>query len=558
VVVAATCFVVALMTVFAIGLSSSQANARHTIESEVHERAVLAASLLDSVFQSAANSESQASQLFGSATVSEQVLDSHLGGGAYMVIADASGRILAASSGVDAQARGDLAASDVLSYVREGRPYGIGDVEPYGKGTVIDFAVTFPTAYGTRAIVAGVDPTELRQFAEPELRSIPGVPGARSTLLDGNDVILATTNPAAVAGTAASEASQVALRHPSGTVDGKYFAQSELANSTYHIVLAAPSGTLFAPVSGVHRWLPWVLFVAFALVAALALVLGYRAGRNAQRTRRMNERLAALNAELSEVNAELSRSNDELDQFASIASHDLQEPLRKVRTYTQQLSVMEADHLSEKGQDYLWRANAAGARMQTLIEDLLRFARVGTQAKPFAPTDLGQVAAEVLGDLATQVQESGAEVTIGTLPTIDADALQMRQLLQNLLSNALKFRRDEVPARIAVDGVLTGAKAELTVRDNGIGFDPRYSQRIFRVFERLHGRTEYPGTGIGLALCRKIAERHGGSIQADGQLGVGSTFTVVLPVHQKPSVIDVRTPVATGRAGDGTRQATHV
>jgi signal transduction histidine kinase len=241
-----------------------------------------------------------------------------------------------------------------------------------------------------------------------------------------------------------------------------------------------------------------------------------------------------LNDELAARAIELERSNAELEQFASIASHDLQEPLRKVTTFTQRVVTTEAEQLSERGRDYLDRANSAAARMQKLIEDLLTFSRVATHGRAFAPVDLARLTAEVLEDLETAVEQSGAAVLVGALPTIYADELQMRQLIQNLLTNALKFRREATTPEIAIDGLVRDGTAEITVSDNGIGFDPQYSDRIFRVFERLHGRSEYDGTGIGLALCRKIAERHGGTVIAHGVPQGGATFTVVVPVDQRP------------------------
>jgi light-regulated signal transduction histidine kinase (bacteriophytochrome) len=176
-------------------------------------------------------------------------------------------------------------------------------------------------------------------------------------------------------------------------------------------------------------------------------------------------------------------------------------------------------------------SHAAG-RMRALIDDLLMFSRVSTKGRPFTPVDLGQTVAQVLVDLELGVEESGAQLSIGALPTIDADPVQMRQLLQNLLTNALKFRREGVVPEVEVGARVTDGIAELTVHDNGLGFEPQYATRIFRAFERLHGTSAYPGTGIGLALCRKIVERHHGTITADGRLAGGATFTVRLPVDQ--------------------------
>src|SRR5206468_7385544 len=162
----------------------------------------------------------------------------------------------------------------------------------------------------------------------------------------------------------------------------------------------------------------------------------------------------------------------------------------------------------------------------------LRFSRVATHGRPFTPVDLQVVAAEVIDDLEAQIELAGALIHLDELPTIVADPLQMRQLLQNLISNAIKFRRANIPPEVWVTSELLDDHVHITVRDNGIGFEAQYARRIFRVFDRLHGRSEYAGTGIGLALCRKIVERHGGTIVADADPGEGATFTVTLPLRQ--------------------------
>jgi light-regulated signal transduction histidine kinase (bacteriophytochrome) len=348
-----------------------------------------------------------------------------------------------------------------------------------------------------------------------------------------------------------------------------------LANTNWKLLLTVPTSTFFAPVQGFRHSLPWIIFAAFGIVAALALVLVRRSIRASDRLRHANEALVSSNVELSSTQAslkeaadalamsntalersndelerqarELVRSNTELDQFASIASHDLQEPLRKVRTFTERISETEASNLSERGADYLRRANASAERMQTLIEDLLRFSRVSTQGRPFSVVDLNAIGRDVLDDLSEQVERAGATVNVGPLPTINADPSQMRQLLQNLISNALKFQRKGVPSVVDVEATVDSGWMTMTVKDNGIGFDPQYSRRIFRVFERLHGRGTYPGTGIGLALCRKIAERHGGTIIAVGVPDEGATFTVTMQTERTEAVSDAPAP---GRADD--------
>jgi len=253
----------------------------------------------------------------------------------------------------------------------------------------------------------------------------------------------------------------------------------------------------------------------------------------------VDARTAALQTaatELQASNTRLEQSNRELQDFASVASHDLQEPLRKIQAFGDRLSTTNAATLSSDGQDYLKRMLNAAGRMQTLINDLLSFSRITTKAQPFSKVDLAQIARDVLVDLETAVERAGAAVSLDPLPTIDADPMQMRQLLQNLIGNALKFRKPGVAPIVRISAEVSSDNQTCTifVSDNGIGFDEKYLDRIFNVFQRLHGRGSYEGTGIGLAVCRKIAERHGGSITARSTPGEGATFIVTLPMqHEK-------------------------
>jgi light-regulated signal transduction histidine kinase (bacteriophytochrome) len=246
--------------------------------------------------------------------------------------------------------------------------------------------------------------------------------------------------------------------------------------------------------------------------------------------------------ELEAFTERLKRSNQDLEDFAYVASHDLQEPLRKVQAFGERLKARWGDCLGDQGRDYLERMQNASGRMQRLIEDLLTFSRVTTKARPFEAVDLAQVAREVMSDLEVRIEQTGSRVELGPLPTLEADALQMRQLIQNLVGNALKFRRPDEPSVVRVWAEVTkgegevagprGPQVRLAVEDNGIGFDPKYADRIFGVFQRLHGRGEYEGTGVGLAVCRKIAERHRGSIVAEGRAGQGACFVTTLPARQ--------------------------
>lgn len=234
----------------------------------------------------------------------------------------------------------------------------------------------------------------------------------------------------------------------------------------------------------------------------------------------------------------LEVSNRELEDFAHVASHDLQEPLRKIEAFGGRLTNKFDDVLPDEAKMYVDRMRNASGRMRQLIEDLLDFSRITTKARPFEQTNLNEIVAGVLSDLQIRIEESDADVVVDDLPTIDAEATQMRQLLQNLIGNALKFTKpDERPhvrveAEVSANGSPPSYMCRLKISDNGIGFDNKYGDQIFAIFKRLHGRTEYEGTGIGLATCRKIAQRHGGEISADGRPNGGATFTVTLPLRQ--------------------------
>jgi light-regulated signal transduction histidine kinase (bacteriophytochrome) len=276
-------------------------------------------------------------------------------------------------------------------------------------------------------------------------------------------------------------------------------------------------------------------------------------GRVRERTAAISDANTALRAEIEirqraeeqahRFAAELQASNRALEQFASVASHDLQEPLRKIQAFSDRLQSGYRQQLGSQGQDYVDRMSAAAARMRKLIDDLLSYSRVATRGQPFQQVNLRQVAGEVLDDLDERLRQTGGRVEVGELPTLSADPLQMRQLFQNLLSNALKFHRPNVPPVVAVSARLEepppdaengqrGPKWEISFRDNGVGFDQVYAERIFDLFQRLHSRDEYEGTGMGLAICKKIVERHGGTIAAHSSPDAGARFVVSLPAGQ--------------------------
>lgn len=254
---------------------------------------------------------------------------------------------------------------------------------------------------------------------------------------------------------------------------------------------------------------------------------------------------------LHQLNLELQRSNNELQEFAYVASHDLQEPLRKIQAFGNLLEEEYGEAVGE-GQMYIERMRNAAARMRVLIDDLLAFSRVTTKAQPFLQVDLNKVAQQVVDDLSPRLESTHGTIELGTLPTLYADSQQMYQMLQNLIGNAVKFHKPDLPPLVKVSSEVlpasTGSDVEglerkqrylIRIEDNGIGFDEKYADRIFTVFQRLHGKDKYEGTGIGLAVVRKIVERHGGTIVVSSSPGQGATFLVTLPTHHRMKEIEV-------------------
>lgn len=242
--------------------------------------------------------------------------------------------------------------------------------------------------------------------------------------------------------------------------------------------------------------------------------------------------LRETSLQLENSNKELQRSNRELEDFAYIASHDLQEPLRKIQSFGNLLNEEYGNTLDKEGKMYLDRMLNASNRMRTLINDLLSYSRVATKTLPFKKVNLSIIIQEVITDLETKINETKATIRVDKLPTIEADPMQIRQLFQNLLSNSLKFSRPEELPVITISSKSGKKHVSIHVQDNGIGIDPKYTYKIFTIFERLHGKNEYEGTGIGLAVVKKIIDRHNGSIHVESQPNKGTTFTIRLPIKQ--------------------------
>jgi PAS domain S-box-containing protein len=298
-----------------------------------------------------------------------------------------------------------------------------------------------------------------------------------------------------------------------------YFSEPEKAREGYRRVFSAGSVRDY-PLAIRHASgrVTDVRYNASVYRDAQGQVLGVLAA-----ARDITERKRAED-EMRKLVEDLARSNQELEQFAYVASHDLQEPLRMVSSYTQLLAQRYGDKLDQDGHEFIRYAVDGANRMQGLIQDLLAYSRITTRGSTFGPLDLHQALGEAIANIQTAINQSAAVVTNGALPTVNADRTQLVQIFQNLVGNAIKFRKEDESPRVHVSAERAGGEWIISIQDNGIGIDPQYFKRLFVIFQRLHGRQEYPGTGIGLAICKRIVTGHGGRIWVESAPGAGATF----------------------------------
>ena len=557
--------VLVLLGTFAYVVLDSQATSRRQAEKGFGAEAALSAQLAASIFTTSASStETAAAKAFGGRTVDVGALTSlaRQSGEAYVLILDRDGKLIAASRGTPVAVR--VRAAQGSRHIRAalGGLSSLSDELPAaaGKGYVLEWAVPFETPFGRRVEVSALDSSLISKFLSSSLAPTRSDASGRAYVLDSRNRIVAASGEAARAGDRPNVPSLLnrLATNSNGTYgDGavkRYFTSAPVPGSSWRVVLSEPTSRLYPVLAGSRSWLPLAVVGAFALAGAMSLLFFRRSLQSEMKLAKSNSELTALNVTLEERVAErsaaaeqrateLARSNDELEQFSSVASHDLQEPLRKIRMFGDRLRERLGEGLSEEPAGDLERMQNAAERMQRLINDLLDFSRVTHRGKQFEPVDLMKVTGEVVDDLEARVVELNARVDVADLPVIEADRTQMRQLMQNLIGNALKFHREGEPPVIRIRGEVfagqlprfsgeAGVRGHcvITVEDNGIGFDEKYSERVFTAFERLHSRSAYEGTGIGLSIARKIVWRHGGLITARGTPEQGATFTVTLPL----------------------------
>jgi signal transduction histidine kinase len=536
---AALCVLAVVAVLAQLVLSSQQASrsaAQQRFTSGAAVRGQLTASLLST---SSSSLRAAAAKL----PPTQKALDkfaaaSHLG---YAAILSSTGDVVAISSGAPPAVTRHLAARP--GYIRQalsGRAW-ISDIQPGASaGATLGWALPFPSTAGRRVLVEGVPTAALSTFLTSFLDQ--GSSGRAVYVVDSKRRLIASSKSAGLAkGAGLPAALANAPDISSRTIGSRFVAAAGIGGSGWQIVVTQPTAALYPGITGSRSWLLWAVVALVAIVGVASLVPLRRSQLRAAQLAFAHAELSAFNAsleakvadrtELAERRAHaLGRSNAELEQFASVAAHDLQEPLRKIRMYCERLQRRRHEIPAEVEED-VTRMEAAAGRMQNLINDLLDLARVNSRGRELVAIDLGEVAREVAVDLEARIADVVATIEIEDLPTVLGDRVQLRQIVQNLLSNALKFHREGVPLHICVKTeTAEGGHCVVAVEDNGIGFDEKYAERIFGTFQRLHGRAEYEGTGIGLSIARKIAWRHDGDITATAVEGEGATFRLTLPL----------------------------
>jgi signal transduction histidine kinase len=537
---AALCVLAVVLTLAQL-VRSSQAASRSSAEQRFASGAVVRGQLTSALL-STSSAALRAAALKTAATpaaLDRFVKASKVG---YAAILSDEGDVLAVSSSTSRATARRLASHP--AYVRQalsGRTWLSGlQGGADGGAATLDVALPFRAAAGRRVLVEGVPAATLSPFLSAFLDQ--GSSGRSLYVVDSERRLIAASRSA---GLKPGSGLPAPLLHApditSRTIAGRFTAAAGIAGSGWQLVLTQPASELYPGITGSRGWLLWAVVALVAIVGFASLIPLRRSQMRAAQVIAAHAELSALNASLEAQVAErtelaerrahaLGRSNAELEQFASVAAHDLQEPLRKIRMYCERLERRRGEIPPEMGEDIV-RMEAAAGRMQNLISDLLDLARVNSRGRELVAIDLGEVAREVAGDLEARIADVGATVEIGALPTVLGDRVQLRQILQNLLSNALKFHRDGVPLHVSVRAEsATGGRSVVAVADNGIGFDEKYAERIFGTFQRLHGRSHYEGTGIGLSIARKIAWRHDGDITASAVEGEGATFRLTLPL----------------------------
>jgi len=525
-------------------LARAQSNERKDLESRYASRAPIATALVDSLFQLVFQQQAANAAKTLSGDVTDAQLDKLLARGgttAYQAIIAADGHLIAGSSRTPERIRDGqgIDSPHVKTALQSKTKTGLSDaIESDGK-KLIETAVSYPAPDGMRVLITGSPLDTYASFLSGAIKPLAPVVGGSGFVLDGKGNVLGSVispgvprvpDRALVVDSAKSDTGKYTDNQE------KFFAAATVPETNWRIAISAPTSRLYGTSNGTGRWLPWLVLglcaLAFATVALLirrTVVAGERLALANAELERSQGRLRDRAAELTKSNTELQRSNSDLEQFAYVASHDLSAPLRAVAGFSQLLAARYKGRLDTSADEFIGHMQQGVDRMQRIIDDLLAYSRV--DRGDLSPDEIGleDVLGEVLHGLGPDLSDHGATVTHDPLPVVRGERGQLGQVLQNLIANGVKFTAPGVTPHVHVTARPDGdGMVRVEVRDNGIGIDPEHAERIFKMFQRLHGPEEYPGTGIGLAISKKIVERHGGQLFVEAGAEGGSTFVFTL------------------------------
>jgi signal transduction histidine kinase len=515
-----------VLAVFGFALADSQSTARHDSEQRFSAQATIAASLTNAILSTLeSTSAAQAAQHLSGA-LSSPMLSSlaKRSGDAFAIVTSADGSVVAASANAPALSVPELAKT--LQVAEHGGFWFSDAFTSTGSTPLLAIGIPFQAGGTGRVELLGVPLAELFQFFSSYMHGALPQTTTHGFIVDGAGQILgssvSTTKPAQ-----RLPASLVDLLRGDqrgayqATTGQRYVATAPIRNSGWRVAVTEPVSDLYTPLAGSERWLLWAVLVALALVAVCGLVL-------LSRTLSGAAMISTQALAIERTNTALRETNAELDAFSYSVSHDLRAPLRAIDGFSQILLREHSEELPAAGQRYLGIVRGNALEMGALIDGLLAFSRLGQQQLQKRPVDVDTMVRELVDDLRATPDGEGAVFSIAELPATRADSALLRQVFVNLLSNALKYSRGREPVRVEIGSLKQGGETVYFVRDNGTGFDMRYAEKLFKVFQRLHHAEDYEGTGIGLALVARIVKRHGGRVWAEGLPDDGATFFFTL------------------------------
>jgi signal transduction histidine kinase len=535
--IAAVTVVAVLLGVFAYVLAESQATSRHDAEQRFMAQATIAAGLTRAIFSASAAPEVQAAgKTYGAATINPRSLTALAASSrlAYALIAGPDGRVLAASRG--AAASGTLGqASVAIQQGLRSRPWFSDLFRGTDGRYLVDQAIPFSTRFGRRVEVLAYPAAVLSGFLSSYLVGALPDKSSHGVVLDGQGRVVASSVsggavgrmpvPQFLAVLASAPAGATVQGHynvPSGASKGaRYMVAAPIGGSDWRVGITEPSSALYPADVGSQWWVIWAVFVGFALAAVSCLYL-------LRRSLAAAARLVAQAVNVEAVNTELQAANAELNAFSYSVSHDLRAPLRAIDGFSRIVIEEDIGALTDSQRRYLELVRTNTQVMGTLIDDLLSFSRLATQPLARRTVQTAQLVAQIQRDLLAEQNGRIIEFTNKHLPAVQGDPALVRQVFVNLLDNALKYTRQRDVTRITVDCESRDGELVFMVCDNGVGFDMKYADKLFQVFQRLHRAEDYEGTGVGLAIVQRIVTRHGGRLWAEGKLDEGASFYFTL------------------------------